>query len=155
VSSQPVKLTGFNTASFTRNDSGLVIKTTLFSDAGGLAYLPLENSSEPTEVPISGLKHTGQGELVAARHVDEEEFLLEYNIDGCSWLYQAQLHHRRTLNMEAENVICGLPPLSDGVLQGYEFELSDRKQKSRVEHVFSFTKATTPSQMLLGKGSSS
>jgi pimeloyl-ACP methyl ester carboxylesterase len=149
VSSQPVKLTGFNTASFINNDSGLVIKTTLFSDAGGLAYVSLENSSEPTEVPISGLKHTGQGELVGARHVDGDEFLLEYNIDGCSWLYQAQLHKRRTLNMEAKNVICGLPPVSNGVLQGYEFELSDRKQKSRAEHVFSFTKATTPSQLYL------
>jgi fermentation-respiration switch protein FrsA (DUF1100 family) len=149
ASSQPVKLTGFNTASFVDGDSGIVIKTTLFSDAGGLAYLSLENPSEPTEVTISGLKHTGQGELIGARHVDGDEFLLEYNIDGCSWLYQAQLHRKRTLNMEVKNVICGLPPVANGVLQGYEFELDGRRQKSRPEHAFSFTKATTPSQLYL------
>jgi pimeloyl-ACP methyl ester carboxylesterase len=148
VPSQEVKLTGFNTASFTDGDSGLVIKTTLFRDAGGLAYFSLANPGEPTEVPILDLKHTGQGELVGARHVDGDEFLLEYNIDGCSWLYQAQLHKKRTLNMEAKNAICGLPSLSNGVLQGYEFELGDRKQKSP-EYVFSFTKATTPSQLYL------
>jgi len=149
VPSQPVKLTGFNTASFNDGDRGLVIKTTLFNDAGGLAYLPLVDSGEPTEIPISGLKHTGKGELVGSRRVEGDGFLLEYNIDGCSWLYQARLHKKGTLRMEVEDVICGLPPVSNGVLQGYEFELSDRKHGSNAEYVFSFTKATMPSQLYL------
>jgi pimeloyl-ACP methyl ester carboxylesterase len=149
VPSEPVKLTGFNTASFTEGDKGLVIKTTLFSDTGSLAYISFENPGEPIEIPISGVKHEGLGELVGARHADEDEFLLEYNIDGCSWLYQAQLHKKKTMSMEVKNVICGLEPMSNGVLQGFEFELGDRRKKTLAEYAFSFTKATTPSQLYL------
>lgn len=147
---QPVKLTGFGTCNFTPDEKGLLFRSSLFSDAGSPCYLSLDDPANVVEIPISGLKHTGSGELVDIRTVDADCFLVEYNIDGCSWLYECKYHDKEGLkHLAVERTLCGLPPLADGVLMGYDFELPRSSGKPNVGYVLSFATAKTPSQLYL------
>jgi predicted esterase len=146
---QEVKFSGIGTCHFTDNDRGLLFRTTLFHDEAGLGYLRLDNPSSVVETPISGLKHEGQGELVETRHVHEDRYVLEYNIDGCSWLYEGRFFVKGRAHFDVDQVVCGIPPLSDGVALEYEFELNRSRREPFAEYVLSFTKATSPSQLYL------
>lgn len=146
---QQVKFSGIGTCHFTDNDRVLLFRTTLFHDEAGLGYLRLEEPSSVVEVPVSGLKHEGRGELAEMRHTHGDRYVLEYNIDGCSWLYEGRFSTEGRPRFEVDEVVSGLPPLSGGVVLGYEFELNRSKREPFAEYVFSFTKATSPSQLYL------
>lgn len=147
---QPVTLTGFGTCNFTPDENGLLVRSNLFSDAGSPSYLSLEDPAAVVEVPIAGLRHTGTGELVDVRAVDADCFLVEYNIDGCSWLYECRYREDAgSKRLEVTRTLCGLPPLANGVLMGYEFELPRRSGKPHVGYVLSFATAKSPAQLYL------
>jgi pimeloyl-ACP methyl ester carboxylesterase len=146
---QVYKRNGINTCSFTADDKGLLCSTTLFHDEGGLAYLSFDEPTNLVEVPVSCIEHAGKGEFVGLRQIKGDSFLLEYNIDGCSWLYQGRLQRKHSPHFEIEQVITGLPPTSDGVHLGLEFDLKEEKREPKPEYTLSFTKATSPSQIYL------
>jgi len=147
---QKIKLTGFQTCNFTPDEKGLLFKTNLFRDEGTVGYFALEDPANVGEVPVSGLEHKGAGELVEMKTVHDDLYLLEYNIDGRSWLYECQYHETAAQRqLKVTRVLCGLPPLDNGVLLGYEFELQKKSGKTRVGYVASHSKANTPSQLYL------
>jgi len=145
---QQVALSGFGTCNFTPDEKGLLVRTNLFSDEGSIGYMPLDKPTDITEVPVSGTQHKGKGELVDLKSVHDNLYLLEYNIDGCSWLYECGYHDDRgERNLKVTRTLCGLPPLEEGVLLGYEFELHKASGRIRVGYILSHAKANIPAQL--------
>ena len=143
---QQVKLPSIGQCNFTQNERGLLFKSTIFRDEGSATYLHLDNPDEVVEVPVQGLRHKGRGELVDIRHVDKNIFLLEYNIDGCSWLYECAYRERgEECSLTVKRTLCGLPPLDQGVLMGIDYEL----QGAKVAYVLALAKANSPAQLYL------
>lgn len=147
---QEVKFSGIGTCSFTQGDKGLLFRSNIFTDEGSASYFSLDNPEDVMKVPISGLQHKGKGELVDIKHVDLNLFLLEYNIDGRSWLYECVLHEDgNSKSLEVTRALCGLQPLDGGVLNGYEFEVQQKKKTIDAGYIFSLAKADSPAQLYL------
>jgi pimeloyl-ACP methyl ester carboxylesterase len=137
---QAVPLNGINFTHFTRRDRGLIFTTSLFDDAIGLGYLRFSRPSKIKPVAITGTQHEGKGELCKLLAVKKEKYLLEYNIDGVSWLYEGEFDEDN-LKMRLNHVITGHGPLSNGVLEAVSYD-----KKSDV-YVLSHSTATTPTQI--------
>jgi len=147
---QQVKPPAIGSCNFTPNGKGLLFRSSIFNDEGSPSYLPLDNPTNITQVPISEKQHKGAGELVDIRLVDSNLFLVEYNIDGCSWMYECRFREDETsMRLEVERTLCGLPPLDEGVQLGIEFEVQEGSAKPNVGYVLAFTKASSPAQLYL------
>lgn len=143
-----VPLTGIGWCSFVDNDKGLLFDSVIFHDNGGLTYLSLEGPSKPVDVPVEGLQHSGQGAMVILRQVKGDVFVLEYNIDGASWIYEGTFHGGASPFFKVNKTIVGSAPLADGVALGLEWQVKN-ESPVEVDYVFSFTKANSPSQLYL------
>jgi dipeptidyl aminopeptidase/acylaminoacyl peptidase len=88
------------------------------------------------------------GELVDIRQVDRNRFLLEYNIDGCSWVYDGKFEDGRKPRFVIERRIVGQPPMSGGVVLGIERAVA-KMRRSEDSYAFSLTTATSPSQLYI------
>jgi hypothetical protein len=97
-------------------------------------------------VPISGIKHKGVGELEDVRKIEKNRFLLLYNIDGCSWVYEGRFDDGPKPRLVVQDRIVGLPPTSEGVVLGIEPAVT-RSGPTGNGYVLSFTTATNPSQL--------
>lgn len=137
---------GIGWCSFVNGDQGVVFRSNLFHDAGGLTYLSREGNTDPVDVPIEGTLHSGIGELVQLRQVKDDLFVVEYNIDGGTWCYEARYQHGPP-RFKVTKTLVGLSPLSNGVMLGLEWQV--KKDPVRVEYVLAFTKANSPSQLYL------
>jgi pimeloyl-ACP methyl ester carboxylesterase len=130
---------------FTPGDRGLLFVTSLFDDAYGLGYLDLADPSEVKRVSISGMKHTGRGEMTALTYLVEGRYRLAYNIDGASWAYEGSFDEE-SLTMALDAVICGEGELSNGVMNSIDYDdESDR-------HILSFSTASSPTQIYSVEG---
>ncbi len=152
---------GIDWCNFTDNDKGLLFVSSIFHDDGGLTYLGFDNPSEPADVQVRGLKHSGVGELVGSKKVEGNLFVLIYNIDGASWVYEGTFNAGNPPSFTITGTLCGLgalsegviqgrglSSLSDGVIQGLDWQLNEGPPM-KVEYVLSFTKANMPSQLYL------
>jgi len=142
---QQVPLNSIKHLCFTPGDRGLLFITSLFVDTYGLGYLDLSDRTEVKPVEISGIQHSGMGELVRLKHLREARYLLEYNIDGCSWLYEGTLDEP-SLSMRLERVLCGQGRLADGTLEAVSHD------KATDSFALSFSSATSPSQLYTIEG---
>lgn len=145
-----VEPSGIGTCGFVENDTALLFKSNLFKDEGSLTYMPLSAPREIVEVTVKGLRHKGMGELVDIKQVKNNRFLIEYNIDGCSWVYEGDFRLSNGVpTFEITKTLVGLAPLSDGVVLGTHFELKNKEDPSTADYVLAFTKANSPSQLYL------
>jgi pimeloyl-ACP methyl ester carboxylesterase len=142
---QKIKLPNTGQCTFTEDRKGLLFKSTIFKDEGSITYLPLKHPSDVEEVPIHGLKHRGKGELVELRHVNKSIFLLEYNIDGSSWMYECEYREKSKRKLTVKKTLCGLPPLDQGVHMGIDYELEGMK----ATYILAHAKADSPVQLFL------
>ncbi len=142
---QIVKPSGINFTHFTRGDKGLIFITSLFDDAMGLGYLRFKNPSKIKPVAIKGIQHKGKGELRKLLSLKKGLFLLEFNIDGVSWLYEGKFEEEN-LKMHLGCVLVGKGTLSNGVLEAVNY---DRKSDS---YILSHSTATTPTQIVTIEG---
>src|SRR2546422_80803 len=131
-----VPLTGIGWCSFVDSNKALFFESTIFHDNGGLTCLSLDDPSKPIDVPIKGLRHSGQGEMTGVRRVNGDVFVLEYNIDGASWAYEGRFHSGTPPTFEVERVLIGSPLLSGGVVLGLEWQIKNEKPL-QTEYVFS------------------
>ncbi|MDR3574737.1 MAG: prolyl oligopeptidase family serine peptidase [Anaerolineaceae bacterium] len=147
IPDQPIKPLGINAVNFTKDDKGLLFVCALFDDKFAPAYLDFENPSTVKPVQIEGIVHQGVGELQNIDLLSGNRYLLEYNIDGCSWMYDARFELAQ-LKLKIENVICGGDaPLANGVLQSENYDsVGDR-------FALSFSTATSPTQIYTIEGS--
>jgi len=137
---QVVPLNSIFATNFTRRNRGLVFVTSLFDDAFGLGYLRLDKPSTPRSVKIDGLKHKGRGELVNFRSIRDGSYLLEYNIDGSSWLYEGEFNEKDQ-QFNITHTLVGKGKLSNGVLESVHYD----QQSDR--YVLSHSTATSPTQI--------
>jgi pimeloyl-ACP methyl ester carboxylesterase len=143
---QKIILPNIGMCNFTQDTKGLLFRSNIFKDYGSVTYLPFASPDEVVEVPVRGLIHRGKGELVDIKLIDKNLFLLEYNIDGCSWLYESEYKEtRRGRTLTVKRTLCGLPSLDQGVLMGFDIELGG----SKPSYVLSHAKANTPAQIYL------
>lgn len=129
---------------FVDNDRALLFFNSIFSDTYGVALLPLD-TREPKPVTITGQVHTGAGVLELFQHQHGDHYLVTYNIDGCTWLYEATFH-LDTLTLHLDRVLVGQGQLANGVLKGFNYN------KTTDRYVLSFTTATTPPQIYTLEG---
>ena len=147
---QQIKPSGTGACNFTPDGNGLIFRSNIFNDEGTASYLSLDDPTDVIQVPIYGIQHKGAGELVDIRQVTSDLFLVEYNIDGCSWVYECRLNENGASRwLQVERTLCGLPPLDEGVQLGVEFEVKEGNAKPNVGYVLAFTKASSPAQLYL------
>ncbi|MFO7632417.1 MAG: prolyl oligopeptidase family serine peptidase, partial [Caldilinea sp.] len=119
---------------------GLLFISALFSDYYGLTYLRLDSPDQVQQVAVQGAVHRGTGELVGLKASVDERYALIYNIDGVSWVYAGSFD-RANLIFRIDRVLVGENELSDGVMESVSFDAASGTT------VFSFSKATSPSQL--------
>jgi esterase/lipase len=139
---------GIFRCNFTDDERGVLVRTTLLNDDGSLAYLDFDNPAQLIPVPVKGIKHRGAGELDDARKVGGK-YLLQYNIDSCTWIYEGRFNKGAEPRFTIERTVVGKPPVSDGVVLGIEPWVFTSRKKHNSGYAFSFTKATSPSQLYL------
>jgi pimeloyl-ACP methyl ester carboxylesterase len=137
---ETVPLNAIGVCFFTPRDRGILFTTALFSDTYGLGYMELAKPQEPKPVAITGVVHSGAGELVGLDHLREDRYEVAYNVDGCSWLYEGTFDEA-SLTMKLEAVICGQGQISNGVLETTHYD------KASDTRSLSFSTATSPTQI--------
>ena len=141
------KPNGFSEAMFVEQDTAVIQNSILFDDKYGIVWYPLDNPSDIHSVPIKGLKHTGEGVLDYMIPLHSNKLLLVYNIDGCSYVYEAEYKESPERHIQILESLVGFnPPLTNGVELGIGFDIARLKQGMH-EYVVSFTKATMPSKL--------
>jgi dipeptidyl aminopeptidase/acylaminoacyl peptidase len=134
------ELTGFRSSHCTASGKGVLLTTTLFDDTGSLGFLDLEHPGSVEPVALSGLVHDGVGELERIQHLEGDRFAFVYNIDGCSWVYDASLDEA-SRTVFASRVLVGQGELADGVLHGLHYD----RESGRF--AIAFCTATMPTQL--------
>jgi pimeloyl-ACP methyl ester carboxylesterase len=142
---QVVQLSAVDATHFVDNDRGLLIASAIFDDSFGLGYLRFKHPSDIKPVSIKGIKHHGKGELANCIFIRKNTYLLEYNIDGCSWLYEGEFDVER-LKMNLNYVIVGKGEITNGVLESVSY---DKKSDT---YILSHSTATSPTQIFSVEG---
>ena len=137
---EEVSLTSFGTTAFTPSGRGLLLTTSLFEDTYGLGYIALAEPETVARVEVSGLAHQGVGEMELLKRLRDNRYAVQYNIDGCTWLYEGEFDEN-ALAMKLATVICGQPPLAGGVMDSFTYD------KAGDRFALSFSTATSPTQI--------
>ena len=133
---------GFESTHVTASDKGLLVTTTLYDDRGAPGYLAFDPSGDVEPVAVEGAVHRGVGELERLQHLEGDRYAAVYNIDGCSWAYDARFDDEAR-RLTLERVLVGQGDLADGVLHGLDLD------RSSGLFAASFCTATTPTQLYI------
>ena len=138
---------GISFGAYSLDEQGLIVNTILFDNQGGLAYLPLDDPQHIRPINLTGLAHTGVGELQYAARLrpDGDRWFIRYNIDGCSWAYEGRLDEAN-LTLALDTVLVGQGTLSHGVLESLEYD------KASDRYALVFSTATSPTQLYVLSG---
>ncbi len=147
VQGEDVPLNGLRGAEFAPSGKAAVVLSAAFDDAYGLGYLELARPGRMSPVKITGLAHRGMGELEGLTHLHGDRYLLTYNIDGCSWAYEAVFAERQRL-MKCRHVLVGRGPLDNGKLEHVDYDEDDDL------FTVTFSTAVSPTQVytIVGSG---
>ncbi len=141
---QEVPLTAFGNSHFTERN-GLLIYTALFEDTYGLGYLQLDKPQEIKPVTVTGTVHQGSGEFEDIQHQQGNRYRLQYNIDGCTWLYEGSFNED-TCILAVDTVLVGEGVMANGTMKSYHYD------KHNNRYVFSYCTATSPTQIYTVEG---
>jgi pimeloyl-ACP methyl ester carboxylesterase len=130
---------------FTPDNKGIIFFSSIFDDAYSLGFMDLREPGQVLPVTTTGIKHTGTGEMTHLTHLRDDRYGMEYNIDGCSWLYEGTFD-RGALTMVLDHVVCGRGELEGGVLQAEHYD------KASNRFALSFSTASTPTQLYTVEG---
>ena len=133
-------LSGIRGAHVTESGAGVLLVTTVFDDAGSPAYLPLDDAADLEPVEVEGVVHAGVGELEELQHLEDNRFAAIYNIDGCSWAYDARFDES-SRRLTLGRCLVGRGDLADGVLHGLDLDQSTGR------FALAFATATAPTQL--------
>jgi pimeloyl-ACP methyl ester carboxylesterase len=136
-------LSGFNRVELTASERGLLAVTSLFEDAYSPGYLALDGTGEVEPVAMDGAVHSGTGELERIERLGESDrYLVTFNIDGCSWAYDASFDEDGR-HLQLGRVLCGQGELAGGQLHGLRFDEDSGR------FAVSFCTATEPTQLFV------
>jgi pimeloyl-ACP methyl ester carboxylesterase len=132
---------GFRGAHAVVSGNGVLTGTTLLGDDQGVpAFVAFDRPGELEPVSVAGLVHEGAGELEDLKHLEGDRYAVIYNIDGCSWVYDATFDEGAKL-LTVQRVLVGEGELAGGVLHGLDFD----EESGRF--AVSFCTATMPTQL--------
>jgi len=120
-------------------EDSVLLMTTLFTDTGGLCLVDLKGG-DPVEVPITGTVHEGIGEFTDLHHLAGNRYELRYNIDGCSYGYEATFD-QATGHMSVNRTLWGTGRLANGVVQAAS------RNTDTGARALAFSTATSPVQL--------
>jgi pimeloyl-ACP methyl ester carboxylesterase len=133
-------LNGLGPAVFSPSKKGALVTSSVFEDTFSLGYIDLSRPGRLEQVRLKGIKHAGAGELVEIDRLQEDRYLLIFNIDGCSWVYEGVFHEKKK-RMKLKHVLAGEEPLDNGMLHNVHYDGKDDI------FTFSFSTATSPTQL--------
>ena len=142
---ETVPLTGIVTAAFAPSERGAIVLSAAFEDTFSLGYMDLKKPGELKPVRLKGIVHQGAGEMIYLKHLQENRYLVEFNIDGGSWVYEGSFDEKRSV-MDFRHVLVGYPPLDNGKLDHIEYD------EAADTFVLSFSTATSPTQIYTIEG---
>jgi len=142
---QIVPLNAIDSTHFVNEDRGLLVTSAIFDDAFGLGYMRFKHPFEVKPVAVVGLKHKGKGELRQCLAIRKNIYLLEYNIDGCSWLYEG-VFDLKNLKMNIRKVIVGKGRIANGMLESVSYD------RDTDTYILSHSTATSPTQIFTVEG---
>ena len=133
-------LSGIASAHSTASGRGLLVVSTVFDDAGSPGYLALDGDGAIEPVELEGKLHSGRGELERLQHLEADRYAAIFNIDGCSWAYDASFDEGAK-RLTLDRVLVGDGELANGVLHGLDLDRPSGR------FAISFCTATTPTQL--------
>jgi pimeloyl-ACP methyl ester carboxylesterase len=138
---QVVPLNAIDPINFVNQDRGLLFTSAIFEDTFGFGYLRFKQPTDVKSVSVKGIKHKGKGELKRCDFIRKNTYIVEYNIDGCSWVYEAEFDLDK-LTMHLDKVLVGKDPISNGVLESINYD------KESDTYILSHSTATSPTQII-------
>jgi len=142
---QEIPINGIIDGHLTPGNQGILIVSAIFTDSYDLGYMELDNPQDVKRVTVTGSKHTGAGEMTGLKHIKDNIYLVAYNIDGVSWLYEG-IFNAKEYRMQLQHVICGLGTLANGVIESVKYD------KAGDRYALSFSTATSPTQIYTVEG---
>jgi pimeloyl-ACP methyl ester carboxylesterase len=139
-SGEVVPPNGLGSSEWTPGGSAVLVSSALFDDKYSLSLIDLSKPGQVQPVKLEGLLHTGMGEMTGFHRLKGTRYAVQFNIDGCSWLYEGVLNEEKRL-MSLKFVVCGEGDLADGVLQHWYYD------KVQDRFVLTFSTATSPTQI--------
>ncbi len=144
---QVVPLNGINSIEFTADECGLLAVCAVFQDTYGPAYLDLDHPQAGfREVKMEGVVHQGSGEMLELRKLQGDRYAAVFNIDGCSWMYDAVFDQAANTLKLYHPVVGAKPPLANGKMDSLEYD------KAGDRYILSFSTATSPAQIYTIEG---
>jgi len=135
-----VPLNGLRSTVFSPSEKGTLVVSSVFEDKYGLGYIDFRKPGHMEQMQLRGVQHEGFGEMVELDHLKKDRYLVTFNIDGCSWVYEAAFNERKRI-MTLKFALVGAGPLADGMLERVHYD--DREDA----FTFSFSTATSPTQI--------
>jgi len=135
-----VPLNGLGATVFSHSGRGVLTVCSVFQDTYSLGYIPLDQPGSLFPVKVTGVRHHGLGEMTNLEHLEADRYAVTYNIDGCSWLYEAVFDEEKCM-MKLKYVIVGEEPLDGGELEHCEYS------KESGVFILSFCTAISPTQI--------
>lgn len=142
---EKVSLNGIIASEFAPSGKGTLISSAVFDDAYNLGYISFAKPGEITPVKVKGILHRGEGEMTGVAPLVEDRYLVVYNIDGCSWVYEGVFDEER-LAMTYKHVLVGKKPLDNGKLEHIDYD------EDADLFAVTFSTATSPTQIYTIEG---
>jgi pimeloyl-ACP methyl ester carboxylesterase len=127
-------------------ERGLLFISALHADGYGLTYLPLDDPHAVQAVTVHGLVHLGEGELVYLKHCRDRTYVVTYNIDGDSWVYEG-VFDEQARRFDVRRVLVGRGELAAGVVESIHYAPAPGATPPLGRYALSFSTATSPSQL--------
>ena len=142
---EDVPLNGLGGGVFSPSWQGAIVYSAVFDDSFSLGYMDLKQPGELLPIKLKGIEHKGVGEMENISHLKDDHYLVQYNIDGCSWVYEG-IFDEQKLVMNLKYPLVGPEPFDNGTLEHIDYD--------SIEDVFtvSFSTATSPTQIYTIEG---
>jgi len=142
---EQVPLNGLGASVLTPSGNGVLVTSSVFEDTYSLGYISLDEPGKLHPVKLKGVVHEGAGEMTGVGHLKGDRYGVQFNIDGCSWLYEGVFNEEKRV-MKLKYVVVGDAPLEGGELGHVDYD--------KEEDIFtlSFCTATSPTQIYTIEG---
>ena len=142
---ESIPLNGLSASVFSPSEKGVIVVSAVFDDTFSLGYIDLKKPGVIEPIKIAGVLHTGMGEMIDIAHIDGSRYLIQYNIDGCSWAYEGIFNEAKRV-MSLKYQLVGDAPLNSGMLESIHYN------KSGNIYSLSFSTAVSPTQIYTIEG---